>query len=73
MLAIHAAVPMGLAILGTDIAVIILYTMLALRAAILSHLPVRSAKQVGWIEVTVSLIFVIALAAIFPRVMFSRL
>ncbi len=66
MLALHAAVPMGLAILDTDIAVIILYTMLALRAAILSYLPVRSAKQVGWIEVTVSLIFVIALAAIFP-------
>ena len=66
MLALHVAVPVALVLFDRGIGMPLLYGALALRAAVLTALPVRSAKHVGWIEVAISLAFVLALSTLIP-------
>lgn len=58
---LHAGLSSLLLVLDAPTHVVVIFLLLSARATVLSFLPVRSPKIVGWTEVTVSLIFVLGL------------
>ena len=66
MITLHAAIPALLLVFDQPAAVTVPFLLLAARATLLSFFPFQGAKQIGWGEVGVSLLFVLSLGLTFP-------